>query len=86
MNDIRQPIAAGRCVIHAESVRTAVQSTRHGMVNPTAGVRISQPSTTEEGAFIPSSDVYIYLANAAEAQRLAAYFSQLARTLQGTEE
>ena len=50
-----------------------------------AGVRIVQPSSGGgEESYCPASDVYMYL-SIKDAQELAAYFSAIARKLQGVE-
>ena len=80
----RQPIAVGRCLVHTEYFRSyQVNPTK---VASTVGVRIMSPSATDEGAHTPASDVYLVMTDAADVQRLAAYFSDLARKMQRIEE
>jgi hypothetical protein len=56
----------------------------HGRA-PGAGVRVMQPSTGgDDSHYAPPSDVYLYL-SVADAQKLSAYFSAIARKLQGVE-
>lgn len=74
-----KPIYAGRCFFNVEVVN----------MNPRyqlgAGVRIVSPSSGGgEEQFCPASDVYMYL-SIKEAQELSAFFSAIARTLQGVE-
>lgn len=74
-----KPIYAGRCFFNVEAVN----------MNPRyqfgAGVRIVSPSSGGgDEHYLPSSDVYMYL-SIKEAQELSAFFSAIARKLQGIE-
>lgn len=56
-----------------------------GRYAASAGVRVMQPSSGgDECHYMPPSDVYLYL-TAADAQKLSAYFSGIARKLQEVE-
>ena len=73
------PILAGRCLVNTEGIN----------MNPRyqfgAGVRIVSPSSGGgDEHYCPASDVYMYL-SIADAQALAAYFSGIARKMQGIE-
>ena len=85
------PLWIGRCVVNTEAA--SVKYPRYcsagtpikGQYRPGyVGVRFISPSTTEEGAYIPASDVYMYLTDV-QVQELAAYFSSLARKVTGAE-
>lgn len=56
-----------------------------GLYAASAGVRVMQPSSGgDEFHYMPASDVYLYL-TAADAQKLSAYFSDIARKMQEVE-
>lgn len=77
--NINLPISAGRCLIHMEDLHTRVHP------HSSAGVRLVSPSSGGgEEHYCPPSDVYMHV-SLKEAQALAAYFSTIARTLQGVE-
>lgn len=81
MTTENQPIAAGRCLLNIETMDTTPPS-RH---RPYAGVRISQPSSGGDDChYVPASDCYLYL-TLKDAQALSAFFSGIARKLQGVE-
>ena len=76
-----KPIAAGRCMFNTE-----ILNVKPGRgCGSSAGVRVMQPSSGgDECHYAPPSDVYLYL-SAADAQKLSAYFSAIARKLQEVE-
>lgn len=77
-----QPIAAGRCLFHIESL---IDKPSRGYA-PSAGMRVMQPSSGGDDChFAPASDVYLFI-GIDDAQRLSAYFSSIARKLQGFDE
>jgi len=77
----QNPIYAGRCLVHTESL--IANPPKH--YTPSAGVRISQPSSGGgDEQYTPPSDVYLFM-SVKDAQELSAYFSKIARTLQGIE-
>lgn len=86
------PLWIGRCFVNTEcgskkypmydSVGRVMDGRYH---RGYAGVRFISPSATEEGAYLPASDVYMYLTDV-QLQELAAYFSSLARKVTGVEE
>ena len=85
------PMWLGRCFVNTEVAGNQYQiycsagTPMKGRYHPAyAGVRFTSPSATEEGAYLPASDVYMYLTDV-QVQELAAYFSSLARKLTGVE-
>lgn len=73
------PIYAGRCLFNTEALN------RNPKYQFGAGVRIVSPSSGGgDEHYCPASDVYMYL-SIKDAQELAAYFSAIARRLQGVE-
>lgn len=81
MSTKNQPIAAGRCLFNIE----AIEAKPSRGYQAYAGVRVSQPSCGGEDChYVPPSDCYLYLTTK-DAQDLAAFFSGIARKLQGVE-
>lgn len=77
----QNPIYAGRCLVHTESLIANPPK----QYTPSAGVRISQPSSGGgDEHYTPPSDVYLFM-SVKDSQELSAYFSKIARTLQGIE-
>lgn len=79
-----QPIAVGRCLVNLEYFRQ--WAPRPNSTSSTAGVRIMQPGSTDEGAYTPASDIFLLLTSASEAQRMAEFFSGVARKMQGIDQ
>lgn len=73
------PLYAGRCFFNLEAVNM------HPRYQFGAGVRVVSPSSGGgDEHYCPASDVYMYL-SIKESQELAAFFSAIARKLQGVE-
>jgi hypothetical protein len=81
MNTENKPIAAGRCLLNVEAMSAHL---RDGRISH-AGIRVMQPSSGGDDChYAPPSDVYLYC-NAKDAQELSAFFSNIARKLQGVD-
>lgn len=81
MSTTNQPIAAGRCLLNTEVMDANPARGRKAY----AGVRIMQPSSGgDDSHYTPPSDAYLLL-TIKDAQELSAFFSGIARKLQGVE-
>lgn len=78
------PIAVGSILVNLEYFRIWAPTPQ--ATSSAAGVRLMQPSFTDEGAHTPASDVYLIMNSAAEAQRMAEFFSSIARKMQGIDQ